>query len=681
MSLSLDPRIKAALGKTHYAHAVLEVKEFDTETRVFSGMATTPTPDRVEDVIEPRGAKFANPLSLLLHHDHKLPVGTAKLAKANDAGIAFHASLPDVVETGTLKTRVDEAWHSVKYRVIRGVSIGFRAFEDGIELMKSGGLRFTKIEILELSLVSVPANAEAVISTIKSLDAEYLAATGTGAEASHTQPSAVVDPLKSKARKGATTIMKKTYPEQINDVEATRAAKAARMEEIQNTAMEAGRAKDEQERVEFDELRDAIKGFDAELVDLRDMEKMAVSKATPITPANTATADDASKTRAGHNIIVSEVKLDKGIGFARAVKANLVARLDSRNAVDVAKEMYPSDEKLHKHLSFVQSIPTIVAHLKAAVPGASLLNSLWAGALTDPTNLPGEFIEYLFPATIIGRLNLRSIPTNVRLIEQSTGGTGYWVGVGAPKPLTAFEYEPITLSPTKVAAIAVATEESLRYSSPSLDTLIRDGLKNALVDRVDRDLLDPAEAGTANVQPASLTNGLTALTSAGTSADNIRTDIGKLVRALRTNNLRGPIAIVLPDSLLTSMAWMANALGQPEFPGLDGEGGNFRGVRFIGSEYMANSSGAGNMIVAIAEREVFLSDDGGVRVDASNQASLEMLTNPTNNSVTPTPTTSVSMWQTNSVAFRGEWFINWQKRRSTAVAFIDDANWGSVGSP
>lgn len=667
----------------HRAYSLIDVKEFDGPRRKFSGTATSPVPDRIGDVINPKGVKFAPAIPLLLYHDNEKPVGEARFGKATVNGIPFESVISEVDRPGVVKERLNEAIDSLNAKppLIRGVSIGFRPLVPPTFIKETGGLYYDEVEVLELSMVVVPMHQDATIHTLKSFDTDVPAASGTGAQVSRTQSSAVVDPLKAKARKGATTIMKKTYPEQIKDVEATRAAKAARMEEIQTKAMEEGRAKDEAERVEFDELRESIKGYDAELVDLRDMEKMALTKATPITPANTATAEEASKTRGGHNIVVSEVKLEKGIGFARAVKANLVARLDNRNAVEVAKEMYPSDEKLHKHLSFVQSIPTIVAHLKAAVPGASLLNSLWAGALTDPTNLPGEFIEYLFPATIIGRLNLRSIPTNVRLIEQTTGGTGYWVGVGAPKPLTAFEYAPITLSPTKVAAIAVATEESLRYSSPSLDGLIRDGLRNALVDRVDRDLLDPAEAGSANVQPASLTNGLTPLSSAGSSADNIRTDIGKLVRALRTNNLRGPIAIVLPDSLLTGMAWMVNSLGQPEFPGLTGDGGNFNGVRFIGSEYMANSSGAGNMIVAIAEREVFISDDGGVRVDASNQASLEMLTNPTNNSVTPTPTTSVSMWQTNSVAFRGEWFINWQKRRDAAVAFIDDANWGSVGSP
>jgi HK97 family phage major capsid protein len=470
----------------------------------------------------------------------------------------------------------------------------------------------------------------------------------------------------------------KPYAEQIASFEATRAAKVAEREAVQQKAMDEGRTKDEAEQETFKTLTQDIASIDRELIDLRELEKQNVTQAKAVTATNVAEGSDSRDT---YRSIAMPETLPKGIGFARAVRVKLLSRLDHRNVMEIAKEMYPSDDRLHKHLQFERNVPQIIMQLKAAVPAATTTSSVWAGALVDPTNLPGEFIEFLRPATIIGRLNLRNVPTNVRMIEQTQGGTGYWVGQGAPKPLTAFGFAPVTLSPTKVAAISVATEESLRYSSPSLDTLIRDSLRDALVERVDRDLLDPAEAGTANVQPASLTNGVTALSSAGTSADNARTDMANLVQALRSANLRGPIAIVLPDSLLTGLMFMVNSLGQPEFPGLDSEGGLYKGIRFITSEYVANQSGGGNLVVAIAEREVFRSDDGGVRVDASDQASLQMLDNPTNNSASANPTTMVSMWQTNSVAFRGEWFINWQKRRDEAVAYIDDVNWASVGSP
>ncbi len=74
------------------AYSLITVKAIDdAESRVIRGMATSPEPDRMGDVIEPRGAKFKNPLPLLLQHDTTLPVGTAKFSKPTDDGIEFEA--------------------------------------------------------------------------------------------------------------------------------------------------------------------------------------------------------------------------------------------------------------------------------------------------------------------------------------------------------------------------------------------------------------------------------------------------------------------------------------------------------------------------------------------------------------------------------------------------------------
>lgn len=66
----------------------------------------------------------------------------------------------------------------MKAGLVTAVSIGFRALNDGVERMKDGGLRFKATELYELSLVTIPANSEAVITAIKSIDQEHLAATG-----------------------------------------------------------------------------------------------------------------------------------------------------------------------------------------------------------------------------------------------------------------------------------------------------------------------------------------------------------------------------------------------------------------------------------------------------------------------------------------------------------------------
>ena len=142
------------------AYSVLQIKAVDDDLRIITGIATTPEPDRVGDVVEPLGAKFANPLPLLWQHRHDSPVGTVVFDKPTKFGIKFKATLPIIEEAGVLKDMVDMAWQSVKAKLVRGVSIGFRAIE--YSFMEGGGIRFAETEIMELSLVTVPANAYSV---------------------------------------------------------------------------------------------------------------------------------------------------------------------------------------------------------------------------------------------------------------------------------------------------------------------------------------------------------------------------------------------------------------------------------------------------------------------------------------------------------------------------------------
>lgn len=162
------------------AYSVLTVKEIQEETDFYTikGMATTPTPDRMDDIVEPLGATYAETIPLLWMHDNEKPVGQVNLGKAMKKGIPFTARIPKIKEAGALKDRVDEAVQSIKYRLVAAVSIGFRVLNNAIERLENGGLRFLQTEIMELSLVTIPAQPEAVITGIKSIDTQLLAASG-----------------------------------------------------------------------------------------------------------------------------------------------------------------------------------------------------------------------------------------------------------------------------------------------------------------------------------------------------------------------------------------------------------------------------------------------------------------------------------------------------------------------
>lgn len=151
------------------AYSRIEIKAVDEEKRIIAGIASTPTPDRMEDIVEPEGAEFNLPMPFLWQHNSHEPIGHVIHAAPSKKGIPVRIQLAKIDEPGTLKDRIDEAWQSIKSGLVRGLSIGFRALETA-DIKGTFGLRFIKWEWMELSAVTIPANVEATITTIKSYD-------------------------------------------------------------------------------------------------------------------------------------------------------------------------------------------------------------------------------------------------------------------------------------------------------------------------------------------------------------------------------------------------------------------------------------------------------------------------------------------------------------------------------
>jgi hypothetical protein len=164
------------------AFSTIAVKDFSEEERVFRGLATSPVPDRVLDVVEPLGMKYQNPTVLLRAHDHTMPIGEVTFDRPTKAGVGFTARIPKIQEPGLLKDRVDMAWGEVKHGLVRAVSIGFRPLET--EPLPNGGIRYKKSECFELSTVTVPAQALATIDQVKAIDAAVRRGEGTTDETS-----------------------------------------------------------------------------------------------------------------------------------------------------------------------------------------------------------------------------------------------------------------------------------------------------------------------------------------------------------------------------------------------------------------------------------------------------------------------------------------------------------------
>lgn len=660
------------------AYSLLEIKAVDAEQRIITGIATTPTADRSGDIVEPDGAQFQLPIPLLWQHDSRQPIGEVFAAKVTAAGIEIKARIAKMDEPGKLKDRLDEAWQSIKSGLVKGLSIGFKSLEDA-DIKGTFGVRFLKWLWLELSAVTIPANADASIQSIKSIDAGYLAASGG---AGSTTTPVISGLTRAGTVRTRNAMAKKTYAEQIIDITNQIQTKQSDLDAIQTKATEAGRTKDPEERIQFDALNTEIENLENELKDFAKLEARAKASATTVTDTAAAAALAAQRAAAGGGFQHVSVKQNRepGIGFARLVMCKMAAFMThyEKSAAAFAKERYPHDQELEWAV-------------KNTIAGGITTDSTWAAPLAYPS-LANEFVEYLRPQTIIGKFGqtikgvtypgLQPIPFNVKINRETSVPTGYWVGEGKPVPVSKEAFDALTAGYTKVGALTVISKELARFSTPSAEMLVRNSLVKSTVARIDTDLIDPDKAAVSNVNPASLTNGLTGLTTAGTSADNVRSDIIKLLAAFQTSNFDpANIVLIMPNTLCMALAVLATSLGTKQFGTMGINGGYLEGIPVIGSQYAASGASYGNMVIAVDTSSVGLADDGEVAVDISTEAALQMLDNPTNASADGTATTMVSLWQTNSIGIKTERFINWLKLRTGAVAFFDDVNWGAVGSP
>lgn len=653
------------------AYTLLEIKSVDDEQRVITGIATSSSPDRVNDIVEPKGAIFQLPIPLLWQHDSKQPIGEVFAAKQVGDGIEIQARIAKTDQAGELKNRLDLAWQSITMKLVRGLSIGFKSLEETYD-KSTGGFRFVKWLWLELSAVTIPANADATILNVKSHDVGAPAATGTGHRVL-SQPGASGSVVFA-ARKGAPSM--KTIAEQIAAFEAKRAASDARMSEIMTKSAEEGRTLDETEKEEYDTLDTEVKGVDDHLVRLRAQEERNKQQLKQVAGK---TIDEGTRTRTGAPIVSVQSNLPPGIEYARMVMCKMASfdammRGEFVSASEIAMKRYPDCQRIHTVLK-----STVGA---AVTEQAGSPDSSWAAGLVYAQNLTGEFVEWLRPQTVIGRiLGLRRIPFNIRIMGQTSGGTGYWVDEGKPKPLTKFDFEPTSLLPAKVANIAVMTQEAARFSSPSLEMLVRDGLAAAIIERMDIDFVDPNKAAGAS-SPASITNGITPISSSGTEASAVRTDLQALFAAFISDNLNPATAtLIMPTATAMALSLMQNALGQAQFPGITMQGGTLMGIPVVTSQYVTDGSPGGAIIILVNASDIFLADDGQVNVDVSREASLEMSDAPTQDGAAGTGAQLVSLWQNNLIGVRAERFVNWKRRREAAVQYVSNVAYSATGSP
>ncbi|MES2341738.1 MAG: phage major capsid protein [Pseudomonadota bacterium] len=693
------------------AWTTLQIKAVDPEQRIITGIASSASTDRMGDVVEPDGAEYDLPLPLLWQHDSRSPIGHVIAAKVTKAGIEITAKIAQMDVPGKLKDALDYAWQCISTGLVRGLSIGFQSLEESYD-RETGGFHYIRWSWYELSAVTIPANQDATIQTVKALDVGLVARAAAnpmacscavqcacqldGADGpcgpgcvtctagckclapeksaasgrTATQAGATAHRVVKTLAKKDTRTMKKTLADQIATWEATRAAKAARMDELLAKSAEAGITLDAAEAEEHDTLDGELVEIDKQLDRLRKAEAREKSTASRV---GGATQHEAAQARAGQIQIV-EPKLEPGIKFARYAMCMGMSRGSVSDAIALAKAHYPAMPEIVKFIE------------KTAVGAAAVVTSHWADDLV-PYNILDDFIEYLRPGSIVGKFgmpnpggggnypSLRRVPFNVRVSGASAGLTGNWVGEGLPTPVSKMTTFNAALTWAKVQALAILTKEEMRFSNPSAEAKVRDDIGRAVNARLDLDFVDPAKAAVANVSPASITFGVIATTPTGTTAAAFRKDLATLIAAFAAANLDpSDICLIMSSTMALNLSMMVNTLGNNDFPDITMKGGMIRGFPVIVSEHLtAVGSPSTQTIVAVKASDVYLADDGVVTVDASDQASVEMDGAPAQTGIVGTGASMVSLWQSGLVGLQATREITWKMRRATAVGYISPA--------
>jgi HK97 family phage prohead protease/HK97 family phage major capsid protein len=656
---------KEAIIMLNRAYALLDIKGVDEDARVITGMATTPTADRLQDVVEPRGAQFKLPIPFLWQHDSGQPIGHVTHAKVGKGGIEIVAKIAKGVTA-----EIDRAWALIKAGLVPGLSIGFKAIEHEY-IKETKGIRFIKWDFLELSAVTIPANAECTIATVKSIDTAQRAASGHNA-ADQTRPAPRDIPQRKSAQEG---VKMKTLSEQIAALEAKRQASAAQMEIVMQKTLDEDRTSDAAEQETFDTLATEVEAIDKDLTRLR---KLEIAKATTAKAvAKTETAHEGSMARGGITLpyAVPAQKIAPADYVWRSLTCTLKSHFTKQSPYDVLKEEYGNDEPTRAVMNVIT---------KAASVPADTVTSGWASQLVE-TSIT-EFFAALMPNSVypslaakggkfsFGSAGIVSMPTRA----STPTIAGSFVAQGAPIPVRQGAFSAITFTPKKMAVISLFTREIAEHSTPAIEGLIRQAIVEDTAVAIDSVLLDATAATT--TRPAGLKAGVSATTAtAGGGIAAVIGDIRSLTGALITGtngNMRSPVWIMNPADALAISLLPATA-GGGEFPfKSEIAGGTLQGYPIIVS---SNVTADTMLLVDAAD---FVSVTGDVpRFSMSDTATvhqedttpLQISTGAQGSGVLATPVRS--LWQTDCLGVKMILDLNWGLRRTGVVAWTQTMTW------
>lgn len=606
------------------------------------------TLDRFGDIIEPDGWELKafrkNPIALF-GHIASFPIGTWSNLRIEAGKLIGRLNL---AARGTSQ-RLDEMISLVEQGILRAVSVGFRPleFEPIDEDRPYAGQRYLKQELLETSLVSVPANP-AALALAKSLHVSDETMSLAFGEQAVTRRRDLATTGEHAAK--STFVQRppavKTLSQRIEDAQSSLTAKKDKLAEL--TAADTLDV-------------DAVEALNGE-IEAEERALAALKASEARIGANAAAAAAAAAPAVARRPLGYPQK--EVNGFDLLVRKAVVlgcARWQYERPVPVEKVL---DERYPGH----EATSTFVTKADQTIGTTTV--SGWASELVQTVNQ--GFLNALMPFSIYPRLRDRGIGVNFDgvgtvKIPRRTAGTagGGFVAEGSPIRVGKLTTAAAELTPKKMGVIVAFSRELARRSTPAIEALVRRAILEDTATILDAALIDATAASTA--RPAGLLNGVSAVATGygGGDFQAVIEDFAALLAPFYAANAADNITVLMNPAQGLKLAMM---------PGPDGTFGWFDRV---GNRLtiIESTNVPANRLIALRNSDFVTAIGDAPEFDISEQATIHMEDTTPLEIVSGTgPTTADpvrSLWQTASVGVRMLMDVSWGMARTGMVQWID----------
>lgn len=612
------------------------------------------TVDRYGDIIKADGWDLRNfkknPIALF-GHSSAFPIGT--WANIRIEGKKLVAQL-QFAAAGTSQ-RIDELRSLVEQGILRAVSVGFRPIEqEALDKDKPyAGQRYLRQELLETSLVAVPANP-AALAVAKSLHVSEetlslafsehadtrrrdLTTTGENAATTPAEPRRTAPAPRSKD-----TSMK-TLSQRIEDAQNDLTAKKDRLAELNQA--------DELDLDAIEELNDQIDLGERTLKALKASEQKIGADAR--SDAEPAPAPAQVRKPLGH------AEKDGMDLLVKALVVRGVAHFGDMPLDKALEQRYPG----HEAVGIIAKADQTVGTTGGSHWADDLVQTAYSGFVNA---LNGYSI---WPA-LLGRGMSLSFDRwgELKLPSRTAGGAGGgFVGEGSPIRVGKITTATATLTPKKMGVIVAFTKELAKRSTPAIEAVVRQAILEDTAAILDPIVLDATASGAA--RPAGLLNGISAAASGYAGGDYVavREDFKALLAPFVTANGTDNIVVVMNPTQGLNLSLMEGPQGDPNW---------FQRIRDRITILESTHATAGRLIaVRVSD---FVGAGGNPEYDISEQATIHMEDTTPLEIVSGSPTTADpvrSLWQTASVGVRMLMDVSWAMRRTGVVQWIDGTTW------